>query len=123
MMMGCPGQLAEQLLVAVGPRKISRVAAPCGRGSQGPRASGRVRRLDAVDSRVNGHKAIYKAKHLLLREEGDIYYLKKRKTERHKDKDRERERHVYTRQETDRRERLRWQPGGQKWVRVGVVSP
>ena len=68
MMLGCPGQLAEQLLVAVGPHKISRVAAPCGRGSQGPRASGRVRWLDAVDDRVNGHKAIHKARHLLLKE-------------------------------------------------------
>ena len=68
MMMGCPGQLAEQLLVAAGSRKISRVAAPCGRGSQGPRVSGRVRRLDAVDGRVNGHKTIHKAKHLLLKE-------------------------------------------------------
>ena len=70
-------------------------------GSLGERQS--VRWLDAVDGRVNGHKAIYKAKHLLLREEGDIYYLKKRKTERHKDKHRERQRHVYTRQERQKR--------------------
>ena len=37
-------------------------------GSQGPWVSGRVRRLDAVDNRVNGHKAIHKARHLLLKE-------------------------------------------------------
>ena len=54
-----------------------------------------------MDGRVNGHKAIHKAKHLLLREEGDIYYLKKRKTERHKEKHRERQRHVW-RQGTER---------------------
>ena len=41
------------------------------RAVQVPRASGRVRRLDVVDGRVNGHKAIHKAKHLLLKEEGD----------------------------------------------------
>ena len=87
MMLGCPGQPASQAEAAA-------------RAVQGPRASGRVRRLNAVDSRVNGHKAIHKAKHLLLREEGDIYYLKKRKTERHKEKHRERQRHMCTHQET-----------------------
>ena len=86
------------------PGRPASQAEAAARAVQGSWASGRVRRLDAVDGRVNGHKAIHKAKHLLLREEGDIYYLKKRKTERHKDKHRERQRHVYTRQETDRRE-------------------
>ena len=43
---------------------------------QGPWANDRVRRLDAMDGRVNGHKAIHKAKHLLFREDRDIYYLK-----------------------------------------------
>ena len=57
-MMGCPGRPANQAEAAA-------------RAVQGPRASGRVRRLDVVDGRVNGHKAIHKAKHLLLREEGD----------------------------------------------------
>ena len=64
-----------------------------------------------MNGRVNGHKAIYKAKQLLLREEGDIYYLKKRKTERHKKKHRERQRHVYSRQESDRRERVKMATG------------
>ena len=56
MMMGCPGRPASQAEAAT-------------RAVQGPRASGRVRRLDAVDGRVNGHKAIHKAKHLLLKKE------------------------------------------------------
>ena len=64
MMMGCPGRPASQVEAAA-------------RAVQGPWASGRVRQLDAVDGRVNGHKAIHKAKHLLFRGEGDIYYLKR----------------------------------------------
>ena len=63
MMMGCPRRPTSQAEAAT-------------RAVQGPRASGRVSRVDAVDGRVNGHKAIHKAKHLLFRGEGDIYYLK-----------------------------------------------
>ena len=59
------------------PRAARSQAEAAARTVQGPRASGRVRRLDAVDDRVNGHKAIHKAKHLLFRGEGDIYYLKR----------------------------------------------
>ena len=51
MMLGWPGQPASQ-------------AEASARAVQGPWVSGRVRRLDAVDDRVNGHKAIYKARHL-----------------------------------------------------------
>ena len=91
--------------MAVGPHKISRVAAPCGWGSQGPRASGRVRRLDAVDGRVNGHKAIHKAKHLLLKEEGDIYYLKRgRQRDMETDIERETETRVHTPRDEQKRE-------------------
>ena len=42
---------------------------------------------------------------VLFKEEGDIYCLKKRKTERRKEKHREKQRHMYTRQETNTRER------------------
>ena len=83
--------------------------AEAARAVQIPQASGRVRQLDAVDGdRVNGHKAIHKAKHLLLKEEGDIYYLKRgRQRDMETDIERERQRHVYTRQEMDRRERVK----------------
>ena len=55
MMLGWPGRPASQAEAAA-------------RAVQGPRASGRVRRLDVVDGRVNGHKVIHKARHLLLKE-------------------------------------------------------
>ena len=61
---------------------------------------------------------------VLFKEEGDIYCLKKRKTERHREKHRERQRHVCTHQETGDRERESQDgvEGGQKWLGVGVVS-
>ena len=109
-MLGCPERPASQAEAAT-------------RAVQVPRASGRVRRLDAVDSRVNGHKAIHKAKHLLLKEEGDIYYLKRgRQRDMETDIERETETRVYTPRDEQKRE-LRWQPGGQKRLGVGVVSP
>ena len=62
--MGCPELPASQAEAAA-------------RAVQVSRASGRVRQPDVVDRRVNGYKAIHKAKHLLFRGEGDIYYLKR----------------------------------------------
>ena len=95
--MGCPERPASQAEAAA-------------RAVQVPQARGRVRRLDAVDGRVNGHKAIHKAKHLLLKEEGDIYYLK-RGRQRDMETDIERER-----QKERERERDGGGRRGQKWL-------
>ena len=69
MMVGCPEQPASQAEAAA-------------RAVQVPWASGRVRRLDVVNSRVNGHKAIlchiHNGHNMDIKL--NIYYLKKRET-------------------------------------------
>ena len=59
---------------------------------------------------------------VLFKEEGDIYCLKKRKTERHK-RNREKQRHIYTRHETKHKREKRWRRGRSEVAGVGVVSP
>ena len=80
------------------PRAACEPGRGCRQSSAGSPGKWQSQAAGCGGRRVNGHKAIHKAKHLLLREEGDIYYLKKRETERHGEKHRERQRHVCTRQ-------------------------
>ena len=105
-MLGCPERPASQAEAAA-------------RAVQVPQTSGRVRRLNAVVGRVNGHKAIHKAKHLLLKEEGDIYYLKRGK-QRDKEKNIGRDRDTCIHAKRQKQERGEdGDEGGQKWLGSG----